>query len=88
MSASLFDAGLDLFHNGAERVARGAAPFYYLPKLQAAAEARLWADVFDWAEERLGLPAGSIRATVLIETIHAAFQMDEILHALGRTPRA
>ena len=83
MSASLFDAGLDLFHNGAERIRRGAAPFYYLPKLQAAAEARLWADVFDWAEGRLGLPAGATRATVLIETIHAAFQMDEILHALG-----
>ncbi|HEV7810476.1 MAG TPA: hypothetical protein VGO64_07745, partial [Candidatus Limnocylindrales bacterium] len=83
MSASLFDAGLDLFHNGAERIRRGVAPFYYLPKLQAAPEARLWADVFDWAEARLGLPAGSVRATVLIETIHAAFQMDEILHALG-----
>jgi malate synthase len=83
MSASLFDAGLDLFHNGAERMRRGVAPFFYLPKLQAASEARLWADMFDWAEERLGLPAGSVRATVLIETIHAAFQMDEILHALG-----
>jgi len=84
MSASLFDAGLDLFHNGAERVRRGIAPFYYLPKLQAAAEAALWADVFDWSEDRLSLARGSVRATVLIETIHAAFQMDEILHALGR----
>ncbi len=83
MSASLFDAGLDLFHNGAERVARGGGPLYYLPKLQASTEAALWANVFDWAEERLGLPAGASRATVLIETIHAAFQMDEILHALG-----
>jgi malate synthase len=83
MSASLFDAGLDLFHNAGERVRRGNGPFYYLPKLQAAAEARLWADVFDWAEDRLGLARGSVRATVLIETIHAAFQMDEILHALG-----
>jgi malate synthase len=83
MSASLFDAGLDLFHNAAERVRRGVAPFYYLPKLQAAAEARLWADVFDWSEDRLDLARGSVRATVLIETIHAAFQMDEILHALG-----
>src|SRR5438034_5673370 len=83
MSASLFDAGLDLFHNAAERVRRGIAPYYYLPKLQAATEARLWADVFDRAEDRLGIPRGSVRATVLIETIHAAFQMDEILHALG-----
>jgi malate synthase len=83
-SASLVDAGLFLFHNGAERIRRGSAPYFYLPKLQAAAEARLWADVFGWAEARLGLPLGSIRATVLIETIHAAFQMDEILHALGR----
>jgi malate synthase len=83
MSASLFDAGLALFHNGAEWVRRDSGPFFYLPKLQAAAEARLWADVFDWAEERLGLPAGASRATVLIETIHGAFQMDEILHALG-----
>ena len=83
MSASLFDAGLDLFHNAAERVRRGIAPYYYLPKLQAATEARLWADVFDRAEDRLGIPRGSVRATVLIETIHGAFQMDEILHALG-----
>ncbi len=83
MSASLFDAGLDLFHNGGERVRRGVAPYYYLPKLQAATEAALWSDVFDWSEARLGLPAGATRATVLIETIHAAFQMDEILHALG-----
>jgi malate synthase len=83
MSASLFDAGLDLFHNGAEHVRHGDAPFYYLPKLQAATEAALWADVFDWSEDRLGLPSGCTRATVLIETIHAAFQMDEILHALG-----
>jgi malate synthase len=83
VSASLFDVGLALFHNGAEWVRRQSGPFFYLPKLQAAAEARLWADVFDWAEARLGLPAGATRATVLIETIHAAFQMDEILHALG-----
>ena len=83
MSASLVDAGLALFHNGAEWVRRDAGPFFYLPKLQAAAEAALWRDVFDWAEARLGLPAGATRATVLIETIHAAFAMDEILHALG-----
>jgi malate synthase len=83
ISASLFDAGLYLFHNAAERARRGTAAYFYLPKLQAATEARLWADVFAWAEERLGLGSGRVRATVLIETIHAAFQMDEILHALG-----
>jgi malate synthase len=83
MSASLVDAGLTLFHNGAEWIRRDAGPFFYLPKLQAAAEAALWRDVFDWAEARLGLPAGATRATVLIETIHAAFAMDEILYALG-----
>jgi malate synthase len=82
-SASLVDAGLFLFHNGAERIRRGTAPYLYLPKLQAGPEAALWHDVFAFAEERLGIPAGSIRTTVLIETIHAAFQMDEILHALG-----
>jgi malate synthase len=83
VSASLFDTGLYLFHNAAERLGRGSAPYFYLPKLQSASEASLWAAVFQWAEERLGLQPGAIRATVLIETIHAAFQMDEILHALG-----
>ena len=83
LSASLVDAGLYLFHNGAERIRRGTAPYFYLPKLQADAEAALWHDVFAFAEARLTIPAGSIRTTVLIETIHAAFQMDEILHALG-----
>jgi malate synthase len=83
LSASLVDAGLYLFHNGAERIRRGTAPYLYLPKLQAAAEAALWHDVLAFAEDRLGIPPGSVRTTVLIETIHAAFQMDEILHALG-----
>ena len=82
MSASLVDAGLYLFHNGAERVRRGSGPYLYLPKLQSAGEAALWHDVFAFAEDRVGIPTGSIRTTVLIETIHAAFQMDEILHAL------
>jgi len=77
------DAGLYLFHNAAERIRRGTAPYLYLPKLQSAAEAGLWHDVFVQAEAELGAPAGSIRTTVLIETIHAAFAMDEILHALG-----
>ena len=83
VSASLVDAGLYLFHNAAERIRRGTAPYLYLPKLQSAAEAGLWHDVFVQAEAQLGVPAGSIRTTVLIETIHGAFAMDEILHALG-----
>lgn len=82
VSASLFDAGLYLFHNAAERIARGTAPYLYLAKLQSHHEARLWNDVFVFAAERLGFPRGSIRATVLIETIHAAFEMDEILYEL------
>jgi malate synthase len=88
MSASLFDAGLYLFHNAAERLARGTGPYLYLPKLQSHLEARLWNEVFLWAQDALGIPRGSVRATVLIETIHAAFEMDEILwelreHAAG-----
>ena len=88
MSASLFDAGLYLFHNAAERLARGTGPYFYLPKLQSHLEARLWNEVFLWAQDALGVPRGSVRATVLIETIHAAFEMDEILwelreHAAG-----
>ena len=82
MSASLFDAGLYLFHNAAERVRRGSAPYLYLPKLETHHEARLWNEVFVFAQERLGIPRGSIRATVLIETITAAFEMDEILYEL------
>ncbi len=82
ISASLFDAGLYLFHNAAERVARGSGPYLYLPKLESHHEARLWNEVFVWAQERLGVSRGSIRATVLIETITAAFEMDEILYEL------
>ena len=88
MSASLFDFGLTCFHNAAEQLARGTGPYFYLPKLESRLEARLWNDVFVDAQERLGVPRGSIRATVLIETIAAAFEMDEILwelreHAAG-----
>jgi malate synthase len=88
VSASLFDFGLYLFHNGTERIARGSAPYLYVPKLQGAEEARLWNDVFVFAQDDLGIPRGSIRATVLIEHILAAFEMDEILwelrdHAAG-----
>ena len=82
MSASLFDAGLYLFHNAAERLRRGTGPYFYLAKLESHHEARLWNEVFVHAQEALGIPRGSIRATVLIETIHAAFEMDEILYEL------
>ena len=82
VSASLFDAGLYLFWNARERLARGTGPYLYLPKLQSHGEARLWNDVFVQAQAQLGIPRGSIRATVLIETIHAAFEMEEILYEL------
>ena len=82
MSASLFDAGLALFHNAREALDRGTGPYLYLPKLESHLEARLWNDVFTHAEQALGLEHGSIRATVLIETILAAFEMDEILYEL------
>jgi malate synthase len=82
MSASLFDAGLYLFWNARERVARGTGPYLYLPKLESHLEARLWNDVFVWTQDALGIPRGSIRATVLIETLPAAFEMEEILFEL------
>ena len=82
VSASLFDAGLYLYWNARERVDRGSGPYLYLPKLQSHREARLWNDVFVHAQAVLGIPRGSVRATVLIETIHAAFEMEEILYEL------
>ncbi len=82
ISASLFDFGLYFFHNADERSARGTAPYFYLAKLESYLEARLWNDVFVAAQQALGIPPGSIRATVLIETILAAFEMDEILYEL------
>jgi malate synthase len=82
ISASLFDFALFLFHNAAELRRRGTGPYFYLPKLEHHLEARLWNDVFQYSEERLGLSPGSIRATVLIETLPAVFQMDEILWEL------
>jgi malate synthase len=82
LSGSLFDFGLFLFHNAHELVRRGTGPYFYLPKLQSHLEARLWNDVFLLAQESLGLPAGTIKATVLIETLPAAFEMDEILYEL------
>lgn len=82
MSAGLFDFGLFFFHNAQELLDRGSAPYFYLPKLESHLEARLWNDVFTFAEEKLGIPVGTIKATVLIETILAAFEMDEILYEL------
>jgi malate synthase len=82
VSASLFDFGLAFHHNAAELLARGSGPYFYLPKLESHAEARLWARVFALAEETAGVPRGSIRCTVLIETIPAAFEMDAILYEL------
>jgi malate synthase len=82
VSASLFDFGLFLFHDGAEALRRGSGPYLYLAKLESHHEARLWNEVFVHGQEALGIPRGSIRATVLIETILAAFEMDEILYEL------
>jgi malate synthase len=82
VSGSLFDFGLYFFHNAAELLKRGSGPYFYLPKLESRLEARLWNDVFVYAQTSLGMPRGSIRATVLIETILAAFEMDEILWEL------
>ena len=81
--ASLFDFGLYFFHNARELLARGSGPYFYLPKLESHLEARLWNQVFEEAQEALALPQGTIRATVLIETIVAAFEMDEILYELS-----
>lgn len=82
-SGALFDFGLWIFHNGRELLDRGTGPYLYLPKLESHLEARLWHDVFSFTEDALDLPRGSIRATVLIETILAAFEMEEILYELG-----
>jgi malate synthase len=82
VSASLFDFGLYFFHNAIRLFANGSAPYFYLPKLESHLEARLWNDVFNAAQDALSIPRGTIRATVLIETILAAFEMDEILYEL------
>jgi len=82
MSGSLFDFGLYLFHNAKELLSRGSGPYFYLPKMESHLEARLWNDVFTQAQSALGIPHGSIKVTVLIETILAAFEMDEILYEL------
>ena len=79
---SLFDFGMFLFHNADALIRSGTGPYFYLPKLQSHLEARLWNDVFKHAQAALGIPAGTIKATVLIETLPAAFEMDEILYEL------
>ena len=78
----IFDFALFMFHNAKEQIARGAGPFFYLPKMESHLEARLWNDVFVMTQTELGLPQGTIKATVLIETILAAFEMEEILYEL------
>jgi malate synthase len=82
VSASLFDFGLYFFHNATELLDRDSGPYFYLPKMESHREARLWNEVFVAAQEWLGIPRGTIRATVLIETILAALEMDEILYEL------
>jgi malate synthase len=82
MSGGIFDFALYFFHNAKELVARGSGPYFYLPKLESHLEARLWNDIFVMAQDTLGVPRGTIKATVLIETILAAYEMDEILHEL------
>jgi malate synthase len=82
MSASLVDFGLYLFHNGQELLSRGTGPYFYLPKLESHLEARLWNDVFNYAQDQLGIARGTIKATVLIEHVLAALEMDEILYEL------
>jgi malate synthase len=82
MSGSLFDFGLYFFHNAKRLLAKGTGPYFYLPKLESHLEARLWNDVFNLAQDELGIPRGTIKVTVLIETILAAYEMDEILYEL------
>lgn len=82
LSASLFDFALYFYHNAHELVKRGSGPYFYLPKMEHYLEARLWNDVFLFSQSYLGIPHNTIRATVLIETLPAAFQMEEILFEL------
>jgi len=82
VSASLFDFALTFFHNAQEQLRRGTGPYFYLPKMESHLEARLWNDVFTFAQKKLGVPHSSVRVTVLIETIPAAFEMEEILYEL------
>lgn len=82
LSGSLFDFGLYFYHNAKELLNNGLGPYFYLPKLESHLEARLWNDVFVFAQKELGIPEGTIKATVLIETITASMEMEEILYEL------
>ncbi len=82
ISAGIFDFGLYFFHNAKKLIEKGTGPYFYLPKLENHREARLWNDIFVLAQQELGVPQGTIKATVLIETILATFEMDEILYEL------
>jgi malate synthase len=82
ISGSLFDFGIYFFHNAQTLLSNGLGPYFYLPKLESHLEARLWNDVFVFSQNELGVPQKSVKATVLIETILAAFEMDEILYEL------
>jgi malate synthase len=82
LGAAFFDFGLNFFHNAKVLLAQGSGPYYYLPKMESHLEARLWNDIFTFAQRALGVPHGSVRATALIETLPAAFEMDEILWEL------
>src|SRR5262249_49777239 len=82
MPASLFDFGIFFFHNARALLERGTGPYFYLPKMESHLEARLWNDVFNMSEDALSIPRGTIKATCLIETMPAAFEMDEILYEL------
>jgi len=82
VAGAFFDFGIHLFHCGPRLIARGSGPYFYLPKMESHREARLWNDVFCFAQDALGIPRGTIKATVLIETLPAAFEMDEILYEL------
>jgi malate synthase len=82
VSGGIFDFALFFFHNAQALLARGSGPYFYLPKLESHLEARLWNDIFSFSEKELAIPAGSIKATALIETVVAAFEMDEILYEL------
>jgi malate synthase len=82
VAGGIFDFALLFFHNAKELLARGSGPYFYLPKMESHLEARLWNDIFVFAQDELGIPRGSIKATALIETVLAAFEMDEILYEL------
>src|SRR4029079_263205 len=82
VAGAIFDFGLFFFHNAKALLERGSGPYFYLPKMESHLEARLWNDIFNRAQDELGIPRGSIRATCLIETVVAAFEMDEILWEL------